>query len=188
MKLAANSTSKRSGTARVAIVSDTHGYLCPNVLEVVRTCDVAVHAGDIGSAGVLQRLQEATGSAHAVRGNNDVPGLWAGDELEVLATLPPSLELNLPGGTLAVEHGHAHGHMSPDLASLREAHPKARAVVYGHTHKMLVDCTDDPWVLNPGAAGRVRNRGGPSCLVLQAGPDAWQVEKIKFADSGPIRP
>jgi putative phosphoesterase len=186
--LATNSIFTASGPVRVAIVSDTHGYLCPNVLEVVEGCDLAVHAGDIGSAGVLLRLQEAAGSVHAVRGNNDVPGLWAGDELEVLATIPPLLELNLPGGTLAVEHGHVQGHMSPDLVSLREAHPGARAVVYGHTHKLLIDCADDPWVLNPGAAGRVRNRSGPSCLVLDAGPDTWQVEKFKFEDSGPLGP
>ena len=187
MKLAAISNSTRSGTVRVAIVSDTHGYLCPNVLEVVGSCDLAVHAGDIGGAGVLQQLRELTGEVLAVRGNNDVPGLWAGDELGVLGTVPRVTQLELPGGLLAVEHGHVHGHASPDLGRLRAEHLGARAIVYGHTHKMLVDCTDDPWVLNPGAAGRVRNRGGPSCLVLQAGPDTWQVEKFKFADSGPIR-
>ena len=177
-----------SRTTRVAIVSDTHGYLCPNVLKVVETCDIAVHAGDIGSARVLQRLREATGRVHAVRGNNDVPGLWAGDELDVLGSVPAVTELELPGGTLAIEHGHVHGHMSPDLGKLREAHPEARIVVYGHTHKLLIDQTEDPWVLNPGAAGRVRNRGGPSCLILHAGPQSWRVEEFKFHDSGPIGP
>lgn len=175
-------------TVRVAIVSDTHGYLCPNVLEVVATCDLAAHAGDIGSAGVLQRLRDVTGEVHAVRGNNDVPGLWAGDELEVLGAVPRIAELELPGGLLAVEHGHVHGQLSPDLGRLRAAHPGVRAIVYGHTHKLLVDRTSAPWVLNPGAAGRIRNRGGPSCLVLSACEDSWQVEEFKFHDSGPIGP
>lgn len=173
---------------RVAILSDTHGYLCPNVLEVVGSCNVAVHAGDIGSARVLQRIREVAREVHAVRGNNDVPGLWSGDELGVLGTLPRVAELELPGGLLAVEHGHAHGHASPDHDRLRAAHCGARAIIYGHTHKLLVDCTDDPWVLNPGGAGRVRNRGGPSCLVLHAGPDTWRVEEFRFGDSGPIGP
>ena len=171
---------KPSSTIRVAIVSDTHGHLCPNVLGVVETCDIAVHAGDIGSARVLQRLREATGQVYAVRGNNDVPGLWAGDELDVLGSVPAVTELELPGGTLAIEHGHVHGHMSPDLGRLRNAHPQARVVVYGHTHKLLIDRTQEPWVVNPGAAGRIRNQGGPSCLVLSAGPLAWQVEEFKF--------
>jgi hypothetical protein len=167
-------------SVRVAIVSDTHGHLCPNVLAVVESCDVAVHAGDIGSGRVLDVLKAGTGKVVAVRGNNDVPGLWAGNELDVLATVPRVAELLLPGGTLAVEHGHVHGQMSPDLGKLRAAHPDARVIVYGHTHKQLVDRAEDPWVLNPGAAGRIRNNGGPSCLVLHATADAWEVETFKF--------
>ena len=177
-----------SGPVRVAIVSDTHGYICPSVLDIVGTCDIAVHAGDIGSARVLEQLREAAGEVLAVRGNNDVPGLWPGDELSVLNTVPRVAQLELPGGLLALEHGHLHGPMSPDLGRLRAAHRSARAVVYGHTHKLLTDCTGDPWVLNPGAAGRIRNRGGPSCLVLQAGTESWQLETFKFADSAPIGP
>lgn len=175
-------------TVRVAILSDTHGHVCPNVLRVVQTCNMAVHAGDIGSSRVLDVLQAVTGSVIAVRGNNDVPGLWANEELDVLATLPRVAQVLLPGGALAIEHGHVHGHMSPDLAELRAAHPDARVIVYGHTHKLLVDRDDEPWVLNPGAAGRIRNRGGPSCLVLTAGPDSWRIEDFKFRDSGPISP
>ena len=55
---------------RVAIVSDTHGYLYPDVLAVVENCDVAVHAGDIGSSRVLDVLQAGAGKVVAVRGNN----------------------------------------------------------------------------------------------------------------------
>jgi putative phosphoesterase len=165
---------------KVAIVSDTHGHLCPDVLAIVEGCDVAVHAGDIGSRRVLDVLRFAAGKVVAVRGNNDVPGLWAGDELDALDTLPRVAELQLPGGTLAVEHGHVHGQMSPDLGKLRAAHPGARVSVYGPTHRRLVDRAENPWVLNPGAAGRIRNNGGPSCLVLHATADAWKVEAFKF--------
>jgi putative phosphoesterase len=168
-------------SARVAIVSDTHGHLCPDIQAVVENCDAAVHAGDIGSKRVLDVLRAAAGKVIAVRGNNDVPGLWAGDELDVLATVPEVAELQLPGGTLVVEHGHVHGQMSPDLGKLRAAHPAARAIVYGHTHRQLVDRAEKPWVLNPGAAGRIRNGGGPSCLVLHATADSWEVEAFRFA-------
>ena len=170
-----------AGTLRVAILSDTHGHVCPQVLAVVKSCDIAVHAGDIGSSNVLDQLQSGTGDVHAVRGNNDVPGLWHGDELDVLETIPDVAELELPGGRLAVEHGHAHGWSSPDLGQLRAAHPGVRAIVYGHTHKQLIDREQSPWVLNPGAAGRIRNRGGPSCLVLTASPGSWNIETFRFA-------
>ena len=170
-----------AGTLRVAILSDTHGHVCPQVLAVVKSCDIAVHAGDIGSSNVLDQLQSGTGDVHAVRGNNDVPGLWHGDELDVLETIPDVAELELPGGRLAVEHGHAHGWSSPDLGQLRAAYPGVRAIVYGHTHRQLIDREQNPWVLNPGAAGRIRNRGGPSCLVLTASPGSWNIETFRFA-------
>jgi putative phosphoesterase len=149
-------------TARVAILSDTHGYVCPNVMAVVQGCDMAVHAGDIGSGKVLDKLRSATGEVCAVRGNNDVPGLWANEELGVLNTVPRLAQLHLPGGTLAVEHGHVHGHTAPDLGKLRAAHPGARAIVYGHTHKLLIVRDELPWVLNPGAA----SYGGVSFLQV----------------------
>jgi len=168
------------GPVRVAILSDTHGHVCPNVLAVVAGCDIAVHAGDILTARVLRELNEVVGDVHAVRGNNDVPGIWAGDELDVLSELPEVVDVPLPGGSLVVEHGHAYGWSEPDLGKLRAAHSRARAIVYGHTHRLLIDREAEPWVLNPGAAGRIRNQGGPSCLVLHAGREAWRVEAFRF--------
>lgn len=165
---------------RVAILSDTHGHVCPNVLAVAAECDIAVHAGDILTARVLQELREVVDEVYAVRGNNDVPGIWAGDELDELGTLSDVVDVPLPGGLLVAEHGHAHGWSEPNLGMLRAAHPKARAIVYGHTHRLLIDRDAEPWVLNPGAAGRIRNQGGPTCLVLHADTDSWRVEGFKF--------
>jgi len=169
-----------TAAVRIAILSDTHGHVCPNVLAVVAECDIAVHAGDILTARVLQELHAVVDEVHAVRGNNDVPGIWAGDELDVLYSLSDVVDVSLPGGSLVVEHGHAHGWSEPDLGKLRDAHPRARAIVYGHTHRLLIDREAEPWVLNPGAAGRIRNQGGPSCLVLHAGTDSWRVEEFRF--------
>jgi putative phosphoesterase len=171
-------------TVSVAILSDTHGHICPNVLAVVESCDLAVHAGDIGCARVLDLLHSGTRKVHAVRGNNDVPGLWAGHEYDVVSALPSLAELQLPGGKLVVEHGHAHGWTSPDHDKLRAAHPDTRMIVYGHTHKQLIDRSASPWVVNPGAAGRIRNHGGPSCLVLQASVHSWDIERFKFSEGG----
>jgi len=171
---------KAQDITRVVILSDTHGYICPDVLAVVESCDMAVHAGDIGSRKVLDLLHSGTGKVAAVRGNNDVPGLWAGHEYDVVNALPRVAELQLPGGRLVVEHGHVHGRITPDHDKLRAAHPGTRMIVYGHTHKQAIDQTKNPWVVNPGAAGRIRNQGGPSCLVLHAGFHSWDIEAFKF--------
>ncbi|HJU38183.1 MAG TPA: metallophosphoesterase family protein, partial [Tahibacter sp.] len=78
-----------------------------------------------------------------------------------------------------VVHGDAYAPRTRH-AALRRAHADARAIVYGHSHRLLVDEFELPWVLNPGAAGKARTNGGPSCLVLDARADAWRVEALRF--------
>ncbi len=57
---------------RVAILADTHGRLDARVEALVADCDLAVHGGDIGNAGVLERLHPRQGRVIAVTGNNDI--------------------------------------------------------------------------------------------------------------------
>jgi putative phosphoesterase len=168
---------------RVAIVSDTHGCLDPRIAEVVADCDLAVHAGDIGCAAVLGGLNPRGGRLLAVTGNNDVPPKWPEGDRPWLATLPREAELDLPGGRIKV----IHGHQTPARGRhrwLRERYLGFRAVVYGHSHRMTVDCDRPPWILNPGAAGRSRTFGGPSCLVLTASRAEWGVEEYRFHPPG----
>ncbi len=166
-------------TVRVAIVGDTHGRLDARIAQAVASCDYAVHAGDIGAVTVLDALRPHRGKTLAVRGNNDVPAKWIG-AVAALDRLPEEGSLGLPGGTLVVVHGDRAGRPKTRHATLRRMYPRARAVVYGHSHRLVVDTDALPWVLNPGAAGRARTYGGPSCLVLVAGPGRWQVDPLRF--------
>ena len=165
---------------RVAILSDTHGWVDPRIVEIVAGCDLAVHGGDIGSAAVLDQLRPRQGAACAVRGNNDRPSKWPQSDHHLLADLPHLLEVQLPGGTLAVVHGHQTGARERH-ALLRRRFPEARAVVYGHSHRLVLDQDEIPWIINPGAAGRSRTFGGPSCLVLSADCADWRLEIVRFA-------
>ena len=163
----------------IAIVSDTHGQLDERIAALVRDCDHAVHAGDILGAGVLAALQPRR-SVLAVRGNNDVPRKWPPDHTAMLHDLPLEAELALPGGTLAVTHGDRQ-FARPDRHDRLRAHfPMARIIVYGHSHLLTFDQTAAPWVVNPGAAGRARTHGGPSCLILTATHASWHVEVRRF--------
>lgn len=161
---------------RVALVADTHGALDERIAEVVAGCDLAVHAGDIGRPQVLAAMQPKSGRVIAVRGNNDTPLQWPRGAEGWLSELPEQARLELPGGILVVEHGHRALPASLRHARLRERHPNARAIVYGHTHRLVVDQDSSPWVLNPGAAGRTRTYGAPSCLVLTAALEGWRVD------------
>jgi len=170
-----------TGVAKVAIVSDTHTHLDSRIAALIRDCDYAIHAGDIGCHAVLEQMQPRMAKV-AVAGNNDAVAAWHESEAELVEQLPEIAELHLPGGKIAIEHGHRHGHHRPCHDALRQAHPGARVVVYGHTHKMVCDTSEERWVINPGAAGLTRNHGGPSCLILTAADGQWQVESIRFAD------
>ncbi len=166
---------------RVALVADTHGVVDERIAEIVARCDLVVHAGDIGCPEVLAQLQPRSGRVIAVRGNNDTPHQWPRGSEPWLRELPEQVRLELPGGVLAVEHGHRVLPASQRHLRLRERHPDARAILYGHTHRLVVDRDASPWVLNPGAAGRTRTHGAPSCLVLNAGLDHWSVDIHVFS-------
>jgi putative phosphoesterase len=170
-----------SDTVRVGILSDTHGYLDERIAQVMRDCDYAVHAGDIMGAHILEQLQPRK-SVIAVAGNNDHPAVWEDSEADIVSALPTLNELELPGGTVRVEHGHRLGGF-PDHDQLRWDHAEVKLVVYGHTHKRIIDQQAEPWIVNPGAAGRERTKGGPSCLILHANETEWTIETVLFSDT-----
>ncbi|MDQ7017184.1 MAG: metallophosphoesterase family protein [Gammaproteobacteria bacterium] len=165
----------------VGILSDSHAHLDERIAEKLRGCDYILHAGDICDVTVLQQLATLTERLIAVTGNNDLPGRWP-EANNVVERLPRETNITLPGGILAMEHGHVHGHHNPCHDALRAAHPKARVVIYGHTHKQVIDKSHAPWVVNPGASGRVRTNGGPSCLILTASQEDWLIEVVRYPD------
>ena len=162
---------------RIGVLSDTHGWIDPNIQGILDGADCIVHAGDVMGAPVLRTLEGLTGQLIAVEGNNDRwRGGLGGDDLPAVA------EVMLPGGMLVATHGDQFG-ATPPHEKLRETWPEARAIVYGHTHRLVCDQESDPWVLNPGAAGRVRVHAGPSCLMLTIDGEGWTVEAHQFESS-----
>jgi len=163
-------------TLRVALLSDTHGFVDPRIAALVETCDLAVHAGDVGGLAVLADLRPRLGRVIAVRGNNDNRREWPQADLAGLDNLPRIAEIELPGGLLTVIHGHRAGPLYDRHQRLRRRFAGSRAILVGHSHRQTCDYDALPWVLNPGPAGRYRTYGRPGCLVLTAGPDDWLIE------------
>ena len=166
---------------RVLILSDTHGFLDPRVAEEAASSAISVHAGDVGNGAVLATLRARTPRLIVVRGNNDTPAKWAPQDHDLLQSLPWEAKLDLPGGYLIVVHGHRAGRPAKRHAWLRKHYAGARGIVNGHSHHQCADRNGEPWVLNPGAAGRARTYGGPSCMVLYASPRAWKLDVKRFA-------
>ena len=123
----------------VGLISDTHGLVRPEVFDALKGVDQILHAGDVGE-GVLVELQ-AIAPIRAVFGNTDEPGTPG---------LVDSLQLELGGLSIHVSHGHELGSPTP-ARLLRRYH--ADVIVYGHTHKPLIERSGRHLIVNPGAAG-----------------------------------
>ena len=145
---------------RVEVISDTHGLLRAEVFEVFRGVDHILHAGDLGKLDILSDL-EAIAPLTAVFGNADPP--------EVRSRLPQVATLELDGFDIVVTHGDQFGHPTP--AKLHEAFPRAEIVVYGHTHRPLLELVDRTvTVMNPGGAGHRRFGIAPSVGIMELEP------------------
>jgi len=137
----------------VGLISDTHGLVRPGIESAFAGVDLIVHAGDVGGAGVLDALRRLA-PTEAVYGNVDDPN-------------DPSLarERTVPIGRLAlhVSHGHELGRPTADLVLARY---EGDVLVFGHTHRALVERHGDRLVVNPGAAGPRRFDVTPSVARL----------------------
>jgi putative phosphoesterase len=146
---------------RIGVVADTH---CPEftprlpdrVLEVLNGVDLILHAGDVNGPETIAAL-ERVAPVEAVRGDHD-------EALDV----PAVREITVEGRRIALVHGNrSHlleepatflwtvtlGHYKPHgglPAALRRRFPDVDVIVFGHTHRALIDGSRGPLVFNPG--------------------------------------
>jgi putative phosphoesterase len=121
---------------KIGLISDTHGLLRPEALTALAGVAEIIHAGDIGTAGILEGLR-AIAPVHAVRGNND-RGPWA-DEVP--------LRLLLTRGGVRIHVLHDVNELTADENGSFDV------VVAGHSHKPGVTDRGRVLFVNPGSAG-----------------------------------
>lgn len=145
---------------RLGVISDTHGMLRPQVFDIFREVDHILHGGDVGRGDLLVELR-ALAPVTAVYGNSD--------GFDVRSQLPQVAEVQLDGFQIVVTHGDQFG--SPNPAKLHEAFPTAEIIVYGHSHRPLLELVDKTvTVMNPGGAGAPRFGIPPSVGILELEP------------------
>ena len=120
---------------KVGVISDTHGLLRQEVLEILRSCDCILHGGDINNRGVLDTLEQIS-PVYAVRGNNDKE--WA-------EHLTHDLTVQLEGLKIFMVHNKKETQNLPIDADI---------VVFGHSHKYFEQVIDGKLWLNPGSCGK----------------------------------
>lgn len=152
---------------KVLIVSDTHrkneNYF--KALELVKP-ELVIHCGD--AEGSEYTLAEAADCpVQIVLGNNDF-----------FSYLPKELELRLGSFRVWVTHGHNYCVSMGRERIKREAAARGMdIVIYGHTHKPVVDKKDGVIAVNPGSLSYPRQEGRkPSYIVMEV-----EGEKLDFA-------
>jgi putative phosphoesterase len=134
---------------RIGVISDTHGLLRPQALELLQGCGLILHGGDVGKLEVLDALREIA-PVVAVRGNVDREG---GTE-----KFPATEAVEFGGHWFYLLHNLAELDMEPKTAGFS-------AVVYGHSHQPSVTWRDGMLYFNPGSAGP-RRFSLPICLGI----------------------
>jgi putative phosphoesterase len=137
----------------IGLISDTHGLVRAAVFAALEGVEMILHAGDVGGAAVLTELSTIA-PVHAVYGNTDAPGQPG---------LNAEIALRLEGVTIHVSHGHELGR--PTVERLLAKY-SADVLIYGHTHRPLIERSGERLVVNPGAAGPRRFDLQPSVARL----------------------
>ena len=125
------------GSKVIGVISDTHGLLRPEVAGAFEGVCLILHAGDIGTADVINELRSIA-PVVAVRGNND-RGAWA-------RAIPD---------TEVAQVGDVRIYLVHDIEDM-DFNPEARRiqiVICGHSHKPSVEDRNGVLFVNPGSAG-----------------------------------
>lgn len=146
---------------KIGIISDTHGLMRPQVLEILKTCDYILHGGDINKEEILDMIRPLA-SIYVVRGNNDKE--WA-------EGLSKSLRFRIEG----VEFFMVHNKKDVDWEL-----GNTQVVIFGHTHKYFEKIIDGRLWLNPGSCGRRRFDQEITMAVMTVENGSYQVKKIQI--------
>lgn len=144
---------------KIAILSDTHGLLRPEVVEQLKNADAILHGGDINKQSIVDELRQYA-PLYVVRGNNDKE--WAEE-------IPHDLTVTLEGVTFYMVHNKKE--VPADLSGLD-------VVVFGHSHKYVEEEKDGVWWLNPGSCGPRRFHQEITMMMAEVADGQIRVEKI----------
>ncbi|MEY8426467.1 metallophosphoesterase [Lachnospiraceae bacterium 46-15] len=157
---------------KVLIVSDTHrrDENLERVLEREKPIDCLIHLGDV--EGSEDYIREIAGcETHIVSGNNDF-----------FCDLPREEEFMLRGYKVLLTHGHYY-YVTVDLHEIRKmaVNRGIDIVMFGHTHRPLLEKSEETFLLNPGSLSYPRQSGRkPSYIVMETDAEGKMQFEVRF--------
>lgn len=144
----------------IAVISDTHNLLRPQVLERLAAADIILHAGDVSSPDTLEALQDLGKDLYLVQGNND----WA-----LGPRVPPTLTVAIEGVVFFLVHNQRD--VPPGLSGVD-------VVVYGHSHRYTLEERHGVLWLNPGSCGPRRFHQEVTMALMRVEHGGYEIERI----------
>ena len=132
---------------QVGLLSDTHGWLDPKIVEFFKDCNEVWHCGDIGDVAITDALAQRF-TLHAVYGNIDGG---------ILRRIFPEKEVfHCENVKVVITHiGGYPGHYDRKIAeTLRRERPQLFVCGHSHIAKVKYDQALGCLHINPGAAGK----------------------------------
>lgn len=144
----------------LGILSDTHGYFHPALVDDLAEVDLILHAGDVGDLGILDGL-EAVAPVRAVWGNVDGP--------DIRRRIAEQVRFEVEGVDVWMTHiAGRPGRWQQGMGERLEADPPD-ILICGHSHILRVERVDrlgGMLYVNPGAAGKHGFHRQKTCLRL----------------------
>ena len=148
---------------KVGVLSDTHDILGKDVIDALSGCSYILHAGDVTSERILDRLRPL-GRLYLVRGNNDY-GRWA-------EGLHRKLKFQIEGVSFVMVH---------EQFRLGRDASEADIAIFGHTH--TYSCARQKGLIRrtPGSGSEPRCLQPRSIAILTIdGGHVTDIRKIEF--------
>ncbi len=149
---------------KILIVSDTHGRdeILRKLIGIQKPFDMLIHLGDI--EGGEERIagwakeQNPECQVYMVRGNNDF-----------FSGMPSDREIVIGPFRAFITHGHAYGANFGTERLRDEAKDRNCGIVmFGHTHRPVLNTREEVTVLNPGSLSYPRQEGRrPSFILME---------------------
>lgn len=143
---------------KILIVSDTHRKHdnLIEMLDMVQPIDMLIHLGDAeGEEDYIELLAECP--VEIIAGNNDF-----------FSDLPRESSIKLGKYRVLLTHGHYYG-VNMGLAEIKEEAESRNydIVMFGHTHRPIIDYGKNVIALNPGSISFPRQEGRkPSGIIM----------------------
>lgn len=147
---------------KLGIISDTHGALIDNFIDILKDCDLIIHAGDFDNLRCYEEIKSLNKPMYMVRGNCD-NGNWATNIPETLA---------FPVEDLIFFMLHDINKLSYDFSD-------ADVIISGHTHVYNDTTKQGIRYLNPGSC--TAPRASSQCTMMIAYVDGSDIKTEKFS-------